>query len=773
MSWSRSHFPGVVTEESENRISQNNNKHDGNKSDEEGSIDVGACSLCHSCVDFSDRAAFFKDDRQEDYDENPSDEDDSFFFRPNDPFLPVELYDPNNALVYCDSCDRLYHQKCHFVPVLSLPRGSWHCLYCQSRQAHRNDATCSRRLSKKKNPMMSKWVKAFFERVQNDKALATQATSTSGSDPTETVEASHLLFRSPPVADASCFEAEWETIVATLKTTKLREALQQVSNGLATQLAGHRRSTEALDTWTSTQQNAAHFTRQSQELRDLVLRSATCRYKIRLFLLAVQSMISSAESASSRLLLEWISYAKPNFEFVERALFPFGLNHQARMSPRTPEFRMPTLKCEDTIGALASPLKKMKEQKEEEEDSSGISLDELACCVCFGNESTDDNDLVLCDGAGCFRAYHQGCLPPSTSDDLDDEDWFCPLCRGFAQLLHYTQTEFMGDEWEQRRMVRQIEMSTADSRKKKRLKNSDENAIQSIGLDEDIGSVDSLASWENVDQVFPLAFHDYETAQKLHKGKRTADTDELLSRVLGLNDGDVEENTDEEDDQFDLEEFEEARVKTKAVDDEQGSHSSCATLVDMSSVELCISNDELAALSDDNKSNHGSEDEDTKPNWSRRLRRKGVGGTKKEEDPGMLDQSNIIVGKRDRTPVDYVFLNDALFGSIREGQVAKIDDSEDYNLRATESRDDSDSSSSGSGAGDEEDISEDDEGEGEVKDDCDDEIDNENDETDSIRLASERHDEAKKKGSRQYRERILRYKRAEFQTMDKYGFVKG
>ena len=57
-----------------------------------------------------------------------SDEEEQFH-----PPLPHNLHDPNNALLLCDGpgCNRAYHQRCHFVPVLSIPRGEWNCLICR------------------------------------------------------------------------------------------------------------------------------------------------------------------------------------------------------------------------------------------------------------------------------------------------------------------------------------------------------------------------------------------------------------------------------------------------------------------------------------------------------------------------------------------------------------------------------------------------------------------------------------------------------------------
>ncbi len=49
-----------------------------------------------------------------------------------------------------------------------------------------------------------------------------------------------------------------------------------------------------------------------------------------------------------------------------------------------------------------------------------------------------DNDIILCDGSKCRRAYHQHCVEPPVPRSLveekedgeedEDEGWWCPAC---------------------------------------------------------------------------------------------------------------------------------------------------------------------------------------------------------------------------------------------------------------------------------------------------------------------------------------------------------
>jgi hypothetical protein len=52
-------------------------------------------------------------------------------------------------------------------------------------------------------------------------------------------------------------------------------------------------------------------------------------------------------------------------------------------------------------------------------------LEDVACENC--GDAGDDEELLLCDGKGCNRGYHLGCLMPALKD-VPDGEWFCPAC---------------------------------------------------------------------------------------------------------------------------------------------------------------------------------------------------------------------------------------------------------------------------------------------------------------------------------------------------------
>jgi PHD-finger len=86
----------------------------------------------------------------------------------------------------------------------------------------------------------------------------------------------------------------------------------------------------------------------------------------------------------------------------------------------------------------------------EADEDDQIDLETVACTACASNDSTDDNDIVLCDMAGCFRAYHQACLqPPMDASVFEQEgDWFCWQCECLMDCLELVEKEVEGAELE-------------------------------------------------------------------------------------------------------------------------------------------------------------------------------------------------------------------------------------------------------------------------------------------------------------------------------------
>ena len=71
----------------------------------------------------------------------------------------------------------------------------------------------------------------------------------------------------------------------------------------------------------------------------------------------------------------------------------------------------------------------------------------------------DENNVLICYGEECFRAFHMICLDPpidplllTENDDNGngnsngkDKSWFCPYYTALAETVHYVGEEYSGD----------------------------------------------------------------------------------------------------------------------------------------------------------------------------------------------------------------------------------------------------------------------------------------------------------------------------------------
>ena len=80
---------------------------------------------------------------------------------------------------------------------------------------------------------------------------------------------------------------------------------------------------------------------------------------------------------------------------------------------------------------------------------SGLSEGDVVCSRCGISDTPVGNEILLCDGANCDRAYHQQCLRPAVPDsdavEDPDVDWFCPCCDTKLDLLDAIREEFEGN----------------------------------------------------------------------------------------------------------------------------------------------------------------------------------------------------------------------------------------------------------------------------------------------------------------------------------------
>ena len=404
-------------------------------------------------------------------------------------------------------------------------------------------------------------------------------------------------------------ENQWEYSSRDLKRSALAVQLQQVTVAMSHQRQQLRLAQTTLLAYTTSTRSKWNWN--SQELCQTYLKQSKAKQTIRQCLLAIQQYI------------------------VHHYDDTIDTDRQPPLRRQIPRYDSPNNNNNNV------------------EDDDLISLDELKCCICFQGDATDENDVILCDGKGCFRAHHMHCLPqPILSEDDLPNDWFCPLCTTVAQVMH------------------QVQQETTD------------------GHDDD-------SSWDEVDQVFPEANNEYDLALNWKQGTLTPEKMTLLATSIGIVPDtvtiistatsiskllDAEEEEDDNDDDFD----------GKSINEDA---SSCDS--DDEKKTFVIAKEELDALS--------SADEQ-EPRCRRRQNTKPTTTLTTTSD--VLDSANIIIGKRHRNMVDYRRLNDAMFGTLSVKEMGQLDDDMDeFEMKKKKSLTDGSSSSDGDSNSDNDGIS--------------------------------------------------------------------
>ena len=105
--------------------------------------------------------------------------------------------------------------------------------------------------------------------------------------------------------------------------------------------------------------------------------------------------------------------------------------------------------CDEAGGDKAIPQECFDEEGE-------VDCNDIFCGKCRSSDSTDDNDIIMCDGM-CDRAYHMKCVfPPldvSILEDDSEEGWLCPACDRKIDMIDELNDEFgtdyeYDDRWE-------------------------------------------------------------------------------------------------------------------------------------------------------------------------------------------------------------------------------------------------------------------------------------------------------------------------------------
>eukprot|EP00986_Skeletonema_menzelii_P009858 scaffold4599_cov138-Skeletonema_menzelii.AAC.4 len=647
------------------------------------------------------------DNSSEDGDTSDDDEEEKAPFQ-----LPHRFHNPRNGLILCDGpahagkrrgsssngqqlyrCERAYHQRCHFIPVFAVPRGPWRCLICR----YRDEEYLKKK--GKVNEMNNSNARMFTDDELNVMFRCNIPQPNVEAEAIGEEEEKAVITNVPPAimspsnSDIASLEHVFENMTGPLKARIMKEDLTtKAEKVINAALSNIRNSEHSLRSFTETSRSRKALAERiqcigglPQELTQCVMRIAQNKLRIKDLIVVLEESIRCAPhhvntkskdaigciDAVSELMQWYLSQSSPEqaAHFISdeiqggktllQHLFPEGDLHRRRFEPRTGEAH---------VDAEDASVKS---------DSSGVSLDDLKCSCCHGGAATDDNDMLLCDGIGCYRAFHMQCLEPKmTLEEVEaageDEAWFCPLCTAHANLVHYAQREYLLDDWEH----------DWDEIMKRR----------------------GHSEWEMADDVFPEAELELRVAQKFKDGIKDDETTLFIAETFGIGGGaasgiesdavDADDLAEDDEDEEDDEDFD--------VDGpvEEGSDGDSSAAEDMHEEKKLlkekIGRDELDALSicssSEESDSDASSDEDDGLRRSKRRRftfppaaaakdgdssGNDQSNDSKSKDMGALDVSNIVRGKRSRSKVDYRKLADTMFGDDSDeeakGSVMKYD----------------------------------------------------------------------------------------------------
>lgn len=177
------------------------------------------------------------------------------------------LYDPSNAVLLCDApyCRaKAYHQRCHFVPVFSIPRGPWVCLLCKYEES------LDSRGSKKRQQI---WIE---QEAPQSKVLG------------------------PIKDDDTELLNKFDREAASLKADAIFEELSRLTKSLEHSMSNIRSAEHTITFYTNTErlrkELVSCFPRISSEFVHAKVKYSHSKFKIRQQLLSLQHYISDPPS---------------------------------------------------------------------------------------------------------------------------------------------------------------------------------------------------------------------------------------------------------------------------------------------------------------------------------------------------------------------------------------------------------------------------------------------------------------------------------------------
>ena len=412
-----------------------------------------------------------------------------------------KFHDPHNAIVICDGdeCGRSYHQRCHFVPILTVPRGKWICLICQFRA--KLNPECNYKVGKR-NKGNRKKIKGGHKCNRLD--IGSNVTTSKKEDELSPNEGNDdILLESlrcpltlselcevyPPPASAKTTTKSRAKIVGTNTVTNemvgasIQERFEFQSSGIkmiilseTLERAGYRTVDSNLSRIRTCQNAIRCYTETDrarktvldryddsssagdgrcclpQEFVQNVMGMGRCKVYIRGMLGSLGKIVRNINDITN--LREW--------QTSMVGLIPeSSIGSDARVAAGMVGRVGPRFAIEDYDG-----------DEENNDDVDNNSNTKIKCAVCFSGHTSNGNDVLMCDGKQCFRAMHMKCVDPPISQEMLDNDyegtWFCPYCVLYANLVHYVQVEYMGDEWDERLKLKAGKVKNEDIGKEKK-----------------------------------------------------------------------------------------------------------------------------------------------------------------------------------------------------------------------------------------------------------------------------------------------------------------
>jgi hypothetical protein len=228
-----------------------------------------------------------------------------------------------------------------------------------------------------------------------------------------------------------------------------------------------------------------------QELIQNVSLMARCKMKIRELFVSLKKLIQNFNEG------DMIIAAHPNMDKIMYGSSEVIVSVPAFQANRRIEPRF--------------DIKDYDADEDDSEEDEEDPTEKIKCCICFsGHVGEVDNDVLMCDGQGCMRAFHMKCIVPHVTQKMLDDDnegtWFCPFCTTFANFIHYTRIEYLGDE------IKEHHRGKMDD------------------------SVDDMSddSWDEAEDVFSEAPMELDAAELWFTRCRNDKSDTYLKSILGI-----------------------------------------------------------------------------------------------------------------------------------------------------------------------------------------------------------------------------------------------